>query len=238
MTPPTPTMTSSLPESDHKPLPTANIAASTFRLIPSRFPPVAAFDTVTTAADLEAVMELEGWTNDRLVAERAARLPREQWVYGIPNSSVVMASFLHVADTGMRFNSGQLGAWYAGLALKTSIAEVAHHLRREARFRKLPEMRIQYRSYTARLAEDYTDDRNAQATRPELYAADDYSASQTFGEGVRAAGGSGIVYDSLRHQGGTNVVAFRPREILDVTQGAHYEITAPVIGKVIARTLR
>jgi hypothetical protein len=51
------------------------------------------------------------------------------------------------------------------------------------------------------------------------------------------AGGSGIVYDSLRHQGGTNVVAFRPRNILDVTQAAHYEITAPVTGKVIARML-
>lgn len=124
------------------PLPTAAIAAPTWRLIPSRFPPVATFDNVASADDLQAVMELEGWTNDRLVAERAGRLPREQWVYGTLNASMVMASFLHVADTGMRFNSGQLGAWYAGLALKTSIAEVAHHLRREAIFRRLTEMRI------------------------------------------------------------------------------------------------
>src|SRR4051812_22032660 len=134
---PTPTMISSSREPDHMSLPAAAIAAPTFRLIPSRFPPIANFDSVTSAADLEVIMELEGWTNDRLVAERVARLPRDQWVYGIPNSSVVMASFLHVADTGMRFNSGQLGAWYAGLALKTSIAEVAHHLRREAIFRRL-----------------------------------------------------------------------------------------------------
>ena len=219
------------------PLPTATVPAPTWRLIPSRFPPVGMFDSVTTADDLEAVMELEGWTNDRLVAERVARLPREQWVYGVPNSSVVMASFLHVAETGTRFNGGQLGAWYAGLALNTSVAEVAHHLRREAIFRRLPEMRIQYRSYTARLAGDYTDIRNMQAARPELYAANDYSASQTFGESIRKAGGSGIVYDSLRHQGGTNAAAFHPRNILDVTQAAHYEITAPVTGKVIARTL-
>jgi len=39
-----------------------------FRLIPSRFPPIGLFDTVATAADLRPVMELEGWTNDRLVA--------------------------------------------------------------------------------------------------------------------------------------------------------------------------
>jgi hypothetical protein len=53
----------------------------TFRLIPSRFP-VGLFDTVATAADLAAVMELAGWTNDRLVAERIARLPQADWVYG------------------------------------------------------------------------------------------------------------------------------------------------------------
>jgi len=219
--------------------PTATtITSPTFRLVPSRFPPVAAFDTVATAADLEAVMELEGWTNDRLVAERAGRLPTDQWVYGTPNSSVVMASFLHVADTGMRFNSGQLGAWYAGLALNTSIAEVAHHLRREAIFRRRSEMRMQYRSYTARLVGDYRDIRNGRTTMPELYSANDYSASQAFGEGVRRTGEAGIVYDSLRHLGGTNAVAFRPRNILHVTQAAHYEVTAPVAGKVIARTLR
>ena len=56
----------------------------TWRLIPSRFPPVGLFDTVATAADLEAVMELAGWTNDRLVPERIARLPKAKVgaVYG------------------------------------------------------------------------------------------------------------------------------------------------------------
>ncbi len=54
----------------------------TFRLIPSRFPLVGLFDTVATAADLAAVMELAGWTNDRLVAERIVRLPQADWVYG------------------------------------------------------------------------------------------------------------------------------------------------------------
>jgi hypothetical protein len=75
------------------------------RLIPSRFPPIGVFDTVATAADLRPVMELAGWTNDRLVAERIDRLPREEWVYGRPNASVVMAAFLHAVPAGMRFNS-------------------------------------------------------------------------------------------------------------------------------------
>src|SRR3546814_7812416 len=90
-------------------------------------------------------MELEGWTNDRLVVERLGRLPRDQWVFGGANASIVMASFLHVSPDGMRFNTGALGAWYAALALSTAAAEVAHHLRREAVFRRRREIRRKYR---------------------------------------------------------------------------------------------
>ena len=48
------------------------------RLIPSKFPPIGLFDTVATAADLTAVLELVGWTNDRLVADRIDRLPQSE----------------------------------------------------------------------------------------------------------------------------------------------------------------
>ena len=76
---------------------TTSAPQPTYRLIPSRFPPIGLFDTVATAADLPAVMELVGWTNDRLVVERLNRLPQSAWVFGRPNSSVIMASFLHGA---------------------------------------------------------------------------------------------------------------------------------------------
>ena len=122
-----------------------------YRLIASRFPPVNAFDTVATAEDARAVMELEGWTNDRLVAERVLRLPESEWVYGRPNASVVMASFLHTAPTGLRFSSSELGAWYAAAAMTTCAFEVAHHLRRELIARRLREGRRVYRCYTATL---------------------------------------------------------------------------------------
>lgn len=79
-------------ETRHPPAPQPS-----FRLIPSQFPPIGLFDTVSRAADLYAVMELAGWTNDRLVAERIARLPRDEWVFGRANSSIVMAAFLHAA---------------------------------------------------------------------------------------------------------------------------------------------
>jgi RES domain-containing protein len=205
----------------------------TYRLIPSQFPPIGLFDTVATPADLLAVMELVGWTNDRLVASRIARLPQQEWVYGRPNASIVMAAFLHVSPAGMRFNSPDLGAWYAASEIETAVAEVGHHLRREAVARSVPELTRVYRSYSARLHGAYMDIRGQQAERADVYAPDRYDASQQFGEAIRRAGEAGIIYDSVRRRVGTNVVAHRPTNILDVTQADHFEIRVPAVGRRI-----
>ena len=196
-----------------------------FRLIPSRFPPIGLFDAVATAADLAAAMDLAGWTNDRLVAERVARLPREDWVHGRPNASIVMAAFLHVPPGGNRFNGPDLGAWYAAAAFRTAAAEVAHHLRREAVATAQPIMRRQYRAYQARLDGQFLDIRGERASRADIYDPVSYAASQVFGEAARSGGGSGIVWDSLRHAGGLCAVSFRPRSVLDIVQTDHVEIT-------------
>ena len=195
------------------------------RLIPSQFPPIGLFDTVATAADLSAVMELVGWTNDRLVAERIDRLPQSEWVYGAPNSSIVMAAFLHVAPGGMRFNGPELGAWYAADDIRTAAAEVGHHLRREAAARNEATMSRTYRAYTATLLGDYLDIRGQQLTRPDVYAGERYDVSQKLGEDIRMSGGVGLLYDSLRRRTGINVVAHRPRNIVDIVQTDHFEIT-------------
>nr|WP_206112636.1 RES family NAD+ phosphorylase [Rhizobium laguerreae] len=194
-------------------------------MIPSQFPPIGLFETVTRAADLQAVMELVGWTNDRLVADRIQRLPEDQWVYGVANASIVMAAFLHVAPGGMRFNGPDLGAWYAADDLKTAAAEVGHHLRREAVARGVATMARTYRSYSATLFGDYLDIRGEQALRPDVYDGTSYAASQVLGEEVRSSGGAGILYDSVRLRGGVAIVAHRPRNIQSVVQADHFEIT-------------
>jgi hypothetical protein len=195
-----------------------------FRLIPSRFPPIGLFDTVATAADLEAAMELAGWTNDRLVTERVARLPRADWVFGRPNASIVMAAFLHVPADGNRFNGPDLGAWYAAAALPTAAAEVAHHLRREAVATNAPLLRRQFRCYQARLDGLFVDLLGQRESRPDIHDPVSYAASRAFGETIRAAGDAGIVWDSLRHAGGVCAVSFRSTLIQDVTQTDHFEI--------------
>ncbi|MBR1278351.1 RES family NAD+ phosphorylase [Bradyrhizobium sp. AUGA SZCCT0283] len=203
------------------------------RLIPSQFPPIGLFDTVATAADLSAVMELVGWTNDRLVAERIDRLPRGEWVYGTANSSIVMAAFLHVAPGGMRFNGPELGAWYAADDIRTAAAEVGHHLRREAAARNAATMSRTYRAYTATLLGDYLDITGQQLARPEVYASDRYGASQKLGEDIRASGGAGLLYGSLRRRTGINIVAHRPRNIVDIVQTDHFEITVQATARTI-----
>lgn len=204
---------------------TAGAPRPSFRLIPSRFPPINAFETVATAADLAAVMDLAGWTNDRLVEERLRRLPSREWVFGRPNASVVMASFLHVAPGGMRFNGGDLGAWYAAASVTTAVAEVAHHLRREAVAAGAAELRRTYRTYVATIDGTFRDLRGQATALPDLYDPTSYAASQTFGDGVRSSGGHGIIYDSLRHVGGVNVVAYRTHDVQDVVQADHFEIS-------------
>ncbi|KRA95491.1 hypothetical protein ASD83_17660 [Devosia sp. Root685] len=203
-----------------------------YRLIPSQFPPIGLFDTVSRAADLDAVMELAGWTNDRLVAERLARLPQSEWVFGRANSSIVMAAFLHAAPGGGRFSGADLGAWYAADRIEASLAEVAHHLRREAFARRQSGATRCFRVYVARLAGAFVD--LCGADEPALYDRQDYAASQAFGERQRAAGEDGIVYDSLRFAGGVAICAYRPSKVLDVTQAQHLAVTVRTDGPEIA----
>jgi RES domain-containing protein len=206
-------------------LPKAEAPQPAFRLIPSRFPPVGAFDTVATPADLEAVMELEGWTNDRLVLHRLRRLPQAEWVFGRANASVVMAAFLHASPVGGRFNGPELGAWYASATLVVAVAEVGHHLRREAVALRRDEASRDYRCYGCRIGGRHVDLRSPDEGLAAVLDPLSWSVSQALGERLRAAGSDGILYPSLRHRGGENVAVFRPSLVGAVSQREHLRIT-------------
>ena len=118
-----------------------------------------------------------------------------------------------------------LGAWYASAALVTAAVEVAHHMRREAVARGVAAMQRQFRQYSARVLGAYLDIRGEQGALAAVYAPDSYAAGQVLGEQLRAAGRPGIMYDSVRHAGGVNVAVHRPRNVVDVVQADHFEIT-------------
>lgn len=80
-------------------------------------------------------------------------------------------------------------------------------------------------SATATLAGAFTDLRGQSSARPDLYDPASYGASQPFGEGTHNAGDPGILYDSLHHAGGENVVAYSTHAIQDVVQTDHYELS-------------
>lgn len=204
------------------------------RLITSRYPPVAAFETVTSEDDLDSVIDLEGWTNDRLVAHRLRRLPEGTRVYGVPNASIVMAAFLHGSPGGSRFNGPDLGAWYSSSTMETGLLEVLNGVRRELSLTRLDEKTEEYREYTCRLRGEFVDIRGG---HPELHDPDSYVVSQVFGEQVRASERSGIAYDSVRDPGGHNWVAYRPRLIEDVVQARHFRARVPRTGKVFVERL-
>ncbi|PKQ10582.1 MAG: hypothetical protein CVT70_18920 [Alphaproteobacteria bacterium HGW-Alphaproteobacteria-1] len=206
-------------------------------MIPSRFPPIDAFETVMRPDDLAPVLELEGWTNDRLVAPRLRRLAKSEWVYGRANASVVMAAFLHGAPQGTRFAGPDLGAWYAASALETSVLEVVNGIRREIALSALQQKTEELREYTARLEGAFVDIRG---TRPDLHDPDpaSYPTSQVFGRAVRASRHAGIAYDSVRHVGGVNWVSYRPDQVRDVLQARHFRVVVPRSGKVVVEEMR
>jgi hypothetical protein len=90
-----------------------------------------------------------------------------------------------------------------------------------------------YRAYAATVLGDYLDIRGQQTTRADVYASDRYDASQKFGEEVRTSVGAGLLYDSLRRRTGVNVVAHRPRNITDIVQTDHFEITVLATSRMI-----
>jgi hypothetical protein len=198
------------------------------RLIPSRYPAVGLFDRVASAEDLDAVFELEGWTNDRISNELGAlhTVPRDEWVTG-PMSSVVMAAYCHPRPGGGRFNSGARGAWYAARTLETALAESIYHRTREIEEVGALDVRMQMRLYRADFRAVFHDIRTGGAVHAHLYDPSDYSASQVWAEGLRQDGSNGILYRSVRDPSrmGECICCFRPRLVLNVRVAGHYEYT-------------
>lgn len=214
----------------------------THRLIASRYPTVGVFDDLVDAADAEAAMRLESLTNDRMTGAlgRLAAIPAADRAQGEQGASLAMAAFLHPSPGGGRFNRETLGAWYAACDPATAIAETLYHHTRRLRasaggFPNTIQMRELISTPTAELH----DIRGLQGERPELYDPDPahYSASQAFGEGLRTAGADGILFASVRHSGGENVVLYKPRLAVPVIQGHHYDYCWDAAGEAVVLRL-
>lgn len=199
--------------------------AKSCRLIPSRFPTVGVFDRIAEPDDLDALLELEAWTNDRVSTELGILhvLPPEEWVVGQPMASVVMAAFCHPRPGGARFSDPDRGAWYAARTLDTALAETIHHRTRELLEVGTLDTRVEMRLYHADFRGGFHDIRARRAAWAALSDPGSYAESQPFARALREQGSSGIVYRSVRHEGGECLACFRPARVLNVRVAAHFE---------------
>jgi hypothetical protein len=194
----------------------------TYRLVPSRFPPISLFERVATPEDLDVVFAIEALTNPRLRQEvgEISLVPPDERLSG-PGSSPIMAAFTHLNPYGSRFTAGTYGVYYAANALETAVREVGHHQSLFLAATREGPISIDLRGYRAAVRQPLHDIRGAQDRLPGVYARDHYAASQPFGAALREAGSWGVVYDSVRDAGGECVGIFRPRALAPAVQGEH-----------------
>ena len=190
-----------------------------WRIVPSRFPPVGLFDRIASPGDLDALFELEGITNPRLRQElgELSLVPPERRISG-PGTTPIMAAFTHPSPGGSRFSDGTWGVYYAARERETSIAETVFHRGNFLRYTREPPTALQMRCYLADIKGSFHDIRRGW---PGLHDPDSYAASQQAARSWRQAGSDGIVYNSVRREGGQCVAVFHPDLVSPVVQGPH-----------------
>jgi len=200
--------------------PLADLNTHVWRIVPSRFPPTSIFDRIADTADIDAVFEIEGRTNDRLREEAGliSLVPPDDRVSG-PGTTPIMAAFTHINDKGARFSDSTYGAYYAAFEVITAVEETKHHRQIFLAATHEAPIDIDMRVYRAWLTASAHDVRGG--TPAEIYHPGNYSVSQRFAARLRREGSNGLIYDSVRHAGGTCVAVFRPRLLCDCCQERH-----------------
>lgn len=192
------------------------------RIISSRFPPVSVFEDTADPADLEAVIEFEGLTCDRLrdAVGEIHLVAAADRVAG-PGSTVVMAAFTHIGNSG-RFHDESFGAYYAGDSTEVAIAETRYHRERFLRWTDEPAMTLEMREYvgepTQRPFVDLRSGAPAGVMDPDP---ERYGPGQALARELRAGGAWGVLYPSVRYAGGECLAALRPAAVGLPRQSKH-----------------
>ena len=201
----------------------------THRLIPSRYSDQdeGVLTRLTDDAEsLNALFELVGATNDRLLGE-AGLLPGitvRELVFGLYYSHAVTAAFTHANPFGSHFNGPQRGAWCAAFTRETSELEVAYHKSKELRENSWQEREtFTYIDFLADFRGTFHDIRN-DARFGNCLDANCYNASQRLAGDLLEGGSAGVVYPSVRHKVGTCMVCFRPALVNNVRKGSSISI--------------
>jgi len=177
-------------------------------------------------AHLRDIFDLDHATNERLFGENDL-LPGigiDELVFGVPHYHIVNASFCHAHPLGSRFNGPDRGVWYASFAVETAHTEVAFHKSIELAEVNWFQESCTYDDYLADFSAEFHDIRGDAAFIACL-APDSYVESQDLGLRLLHEGSLGIVYPSVRHEGGTCLACFRPALVANVRRAATFRFT-------------
>lgn len=205
----------------------------THRLIPTKYADAdsSVLETLSLPAEvISDLTELDAATNERKLAEQGENIaigPGEL-LLGVPEAHIVNAAFCHPHPKGSRFNNSRRGAWYAGVELETSFAEVAFHKRRflqDARITAI--LTFDYQDFLADFSGVYShlDPHEIETCLLPEPVPECYAAGQALAYLLLHAGSNGVVYPSVRNPGGTCVACFRPALVYNPRRGKQYQLT-------------
>ena len=199
---------------------------SAIRIIRSVFPPIDLFEDIADPADWPLIISGEQKTNPRLMETIGALdlVPADRRVAG-PGASYLMAPFTHVsADRPSRFSDGSYGVLYAGNSFEVALFEtVHHHALFMARTHEPAGWTSQFREIVLAVDARLRDLRGGDAAFLPVLDPVAYAESQALGATLRAAGSNGVVYPSLRYEGGQCAGLFYPDCAKNPVQGRHLD---------------
>lgn len=208
-------------------LPRTDLAQTTgYRLINSKFPPIALFDDVADAEEFELLYKLQSLTNPRLQTEAGELnlVAPEHIPFGIPGCSFAVAPFTHINPNGSRFSDGLFGVLYIADRMETALAEVRYHQERYwGSVEGLNYERFVFRGLACRFRADEVCDATTLPLTHSIYHPNDYSDSRALGIALRTQGTAAVQYHSVRAEEAMCWGLFTPRPVQSIVQSAHFE---------------
>lgn len=198
-----------------------------YRLVNSKFPPIALFDDVASADEFDALYQIQALTNPRLHNEVGLieLIPRKEIPFGIPGCSYATAPFTHVNPAGSRFSDGSFGVLYLAATMETALAEVRHHQSQYwSNVRGLNYERFMFRGLSCSFVDNSMKDATSIPMTDPIYDPDDYTHSHRLGRAIKEAGFPGLRYRSVRSQESHCWALMTPMPVSSIVQTAHYEM--------------
>ncbi|KAA0946519.1 RES domain-containing protein [Pseudomonas sp. ANT_H14] len=198
-----------------------------YRLVNSKFPPIALFDDVASADEFDALYQIQALTNPRLHNEVGLieLIPRKEIPFGIPGCSYATAPFTHVNPAGSRFSDGSFGVLYLAATMETALAEVRHHQSQYwSNVHGLNYERFMFRGLSCSFVDNSMKDATSIPMTDPIYDPDDYTHSHRLGRAIKEAGFPGLRYRSVRSQENHCWALMTPMPVSSIVQTAHYEM--------------